>query len=232
LTTIKAIFLDWMDTVGRPEVERHELHAQVFSNFGMEVSPEKLIRPIYVAETEVPGGTPYLWDESKDPGPFLRYEEVVLSQIGMTLPRETVFQILKIISPRAKRTGFALYDDVLPTVKTLKKRGLVLGLITSMKKEIYIISRQLGLEPYLDFILTSSEVGAPKPEPPLFLAALERAKINAPEATYVGDQYSTDVVGARGVGINPILIDRYNLFPEVTDCPRIRSLAQLSELIR
>jgi FMN phosphatase YigB (HAD superfamily) len=231
LKIIKAIFFDWMDTIGRPELERHDLHAQVLSEFGIKVSPEKLIRPIYIAETEVPGGTPYRWDESKDPNPFLHYEEVVLSEVGITLPRETVFQILKIISPRAKRTGFALYDDVLPTMKTLKERGLILGLITSMKKEINLVSRQLGLEPYLDFTITSSDVRAPKPEPPLFLAALERAKINALEAIYVGDQYSTDVVGARVVGINPVLIDRYELFSEISDCPRIRTLTELPGII-
>jgi HAD superfamily hydrolase (TIGR01549 family) len=231
LTIIKAIFFDWMDTIGHPELERHDLHAQVFSEFGIKVSPKKLIRPIYIAETEVLGGTPYRWDESKNPDPFLRYEEVVLSEVGITLPRETVFQILKIISHRAKRTGFALYDDVLPTMKTLKKRGLILGLITSMKKEINLISRQLGLEPYLDFTVTSSEVGAPKPEPPLFLAALERARVNAPEAIYVGDQYSTDVVGARAVGIIPVLIDRYGLFPEISDCRRIRTLTELLGIV-
>ncbi|MDD5591036.1 MAG: hypothetical protein PHY18_03810, partial [Dehalococcoidales bacterium] len=67
MRTIRAIFFDWMDTIGRPEVERHELHARIFSKFGVEVSSHKLIRPIYLAETEVPGGTPYRWDESKDP---------------------------------------------------------------------------------------------------------------------------------------------------------------------
>jgi putative hydrolase of the HAD superfamily len=116
-------------------------------------------------------------------------------------------------------------------MKTLKKKGLILGLITSMKKEINLISRQLGLEPYLDFIVTSSDVGAPKPKPPVFLAALERANISAKEAIYVGDQYSTDVVGARGVDINPVLLDRYELFPEISDCPRIRTLTALPDIV-
>jgi len=80
---------------------------------------------------------------------------------------------------------------------------------------------------YLDFVATSGEVGVDKPEPPIFLAALERAGIDASEAVYVGDQYDTDVVGARGVGIKPILIDRYDLLPGVSDCPRIHSLTEV-----
>ena len=41
-----------------------------------------------------------------------------------------------------------------------------------------------------------------------------------------------DVVGARGVGISPILLDRHDLYPEVTDCPRINSLSEVAEYLR
>lgn len=43
----------------------------------------------------------------------------------------------------------------------------------------------------------------------------------------MGDHYQLDVLGAKAVGINPVLIDRFDLFPEITDCVRIRSLAEL-----
>lgn len=93
-----------------------------------------------------------------------------------------------------------------------------------MEVDIY---RELGLEPYLNFIVTSKEVGANKPEPAIFLAALERAGVDASEAVYIGDQYETDVIGARGVGIKPILIDRWDLLTEVDDCPRIHNLSEV-----
>ncbi len=93
------------------------------------------------------------------------------------------------------------------------------------------ICHKLGLEPYLDFVVTSQEVGADKPKPPIFLAALDKARVNASKAVHVGDQYNMDVVGARGVGIAPILIDRYDTYPEVSDCPRIRSLTELVQYL-
>ncbi|GAI20722.1 unnamed protein product, partial [marine sediment metagenome] len=86
-----------------------------------------------------------------------------------------------------------------------------------------------GLEPYLDFVVTSKEAGADKPSPPIFLAALGKAGVNASEAVHVGDQYKFDVIGARGIGISPILIDRYDIYPEVSDCPRIHSLTELAQ---
>ena len=138
---------------------------------------------------------------------------------------------MKKISQSAGRETYVLYDDVLPTLKKLKKRGLIVGLITSLTKDMNLICSDLGLAPYVDFVVTAKEVGANKPEPPIFLAALERAGVNPSEAVYVGDQYETDVVGARGVGIGPILIDRYDLMPEVSDCPRIHSLTELLNII-
>jgi len=33
------------------------------------------------------------------------------------------------------------------------------------------------------------------------------------------------------VGIKPILIDRYDLMPEVSDCPRIHSLTELPQYL-
>ena len=61
--------------------------------------------------------------------------------------------------------------------------------------------------------------------------ALEKARVKPEEAVHVGDQYKLDVMGARGVGITPILIDRYDVYPKVSDCPRIQSLSQLAEYL-
>jgi HAD superfamily hydrolase (TIGR01509 family) len=150
-----------------------------------------------------------------------------LAEAGAKLPRDNVFEILKKISRSAKVENYVLYDDVIPTLEKLKKRGLIVGLITSLTKDMNLICSNLGLATYVDFVVTSKEVGANKPEPPIFLAALERAGVGASEAVYVGDQYETGVVGARGVGINPVLIDRYDLLTEVSDCPRIHSVSEL-----
>jgi HAD superfamily hydrolase (TIGR01509 family) len=177
----------------------------------------------------VPAGAPYRWRETEDPDVFIRYQEIVLAELGVKLPKDTLLEIVRRVSQIARSITYVLYDDVLPILRGLKTGGLILGLITNLYKDADIILHKLGLDRYLDFVVTSREVGADKPAPPIFLAALERAGVNASEAVYIGDQYETDVVGARGVGIEPVLIDRYDLMPEVTDCPRIHSL---SEVIR
>ena len=222
---IKAVFFDWLNTLAHPEPDRHELFSQVAQELGVELPPQKLIRAIYEAESQVPAGAPPRWSEGKDEAPFIRYQEVLSAEVGVKLPREVMLELTKRISQMARGVTWVLYDDVLPTVKTLKQRDLILGLISNL------IIGTVGLESYLDFVVTAKEIGVDKPAPPIFLAALERGGVNASEAVYVGDQYQTDVLGARGVGITPILIDRYDLLPEVSDCPRIRSLTELAQYL-
>ena len=91
--------------------------------------------------------------------------------------------------------------------------------------------RELGIADYLDFTVTSAEVGADKPQPPIFLKALQLAHVNAAEAIHVGDQYQNDVLGARIAGISPILLDRADYYNEITDCPRIHSLMEVSKFV-
>lgn len=222
---IKAVFFDWMNTLAHPEPDRHEYYCQAARELGIELSPQKVMRGIYAADSQLPAGIPPRWSEEKEQEPFIRFQEIILAEAGVELPRDVILKLLKMFKQLVEGATWVLYDDVLPTVKALKQRGLILGLISN----IYLGRARLG--PYLDFVVTAKEAGASKPEPPIFLLALEQAGVNASEAVYVGDQYQTDVLGARGVGIKPILIDRYDLLPEVSDCPRIHSLTEVAQYL-
>jgi putative hydrolase of the HAD superfamily len=119
----------------------------------------------------------------------------------------------------------------LPTLKELKNRGLILGLISNVVQDMESTYTELGIQPYLDIKVTSSEVGYDKPRPEIFMAALEKAQVKPEESIFVGDQYHLDIVGARGVGIKAVLIDHNDYSPEITDCPRIRSLTEITQYI-
>ncbi len=228
---IKAIFFDWMNTITHADPDRHEQFCQIARELDLELSSQKVMRGINKAGSQLPTGVPFRWDKSKDPDVFIRYLEIVLEEAEAKVSRNKVMEILKKISKSSKQERYVLYEDVLPTLTDLKKRGLIIGLITSLTKDMNLICKEMGLASYIDFIVTAKEVGSNKPEPPIFLAALDRAGVLASEAIYIGDQYETDVVGARGVGIDPVLIDRYDLLTEVKDCPRIHSLLELTRFI-
>ncbi|MBE9512734.1 MAG: HAD-IA family hydrolase [Chloroflexi bacterium] len=222
---IKAVFLDCLGTIAHPEPDRHENIHQVAQGLGVELPLQRLMKSVYEAESQVPAGAPPRWHEGADETPFIHWWEVLLAEAGVKLSREVMLEITRRVSLRVRSIPWVLYEDVLPTVKILKQRGLTLGLITNF------FMGGIGLESHLDFVVTAKEVGVDKPAPPIFLAALKRAGVSAQEALYIGDQYQTDVVGARGVGITPILVDRFDLAPEVSDCPRIHSLTELVQYL-
>jgi len=227
----KAVFLDWFNTLARYEPPQHEVHQQAFRQVGIDISPQDILRGVAVANK-------YLYEENfrlslgkRDPRQrfevYMRYEDIILSEAGVKVSGETLTRIMKKAEELFKGARFVLFDDVFLALKTLKKQNLILGLLTNLTKGVDSTLQKLGLESYLDFVVNPQEVGVDKPDPRFFLAALECAGVSASEAVHVGDQYEVDVVGARGVGISPILIDRYSLYPEVSDCPRISSLTEV-----
>jgi putative hydrolase of the HAD superfamily len=64
---------------------------------------------------------------------------------------------------------------------------------------------KIGLDHPFDVVLTSAEAGAPKPEPPLFLAALSRLRVKPGRAVHVGDGDSDrDGAGTAGLAFEPV----------------------------
>ncbi len=233
LRMIKAVFFDWFYTLARFEPPRHQLYGRAFREFGIELPPEKVMRGILIADQ-------YFFEENakssvaeRSPEEqlevYIHYPNTILTEARAKAPEDLPLKIIKRVREQFKGVAFSLFDDVLPTLKVLKQQNLTLGLLTNLNSDMVSICRGLGLESYIDFVVTSKEAGADKPSPPIFLAALDKAGVNASEAVHVGDQYKLDVIGARGIGIKPILVDRYDTYPEVSDCPRIHSLTELAQ---
>jgi len=230
---IKAVFFDWFNTLARYEPPREELHSQSLREFGIEVSPEEIRPGLMAADNyffEENANSPIEKREPRERAEvYMRYENMILIKAGVEAGQELLPKIMQRLEQLFKRVTFILFDDVLITLERLKDKQLILGLLTNASEGLISIRRELGLDPYLDFVVTSEEVGRDKPNPPIFQLALQRAGVEASEAMHVGDQYKLDIIGARGVGIKPILIDRYNQYPHVSDCPRICSLTELDE---
>ena len=127
---IKSVFFDWINTTAHTKPERHEIWCQVLSEYGFQPSPQKVLRAIYIAETEYPAGAPYRWGEAKATDVFLRYQDILLAATDISLPENIIVEIVKKESRIMSGSVNVLYDDVVPILKTLKERGLITGLIT------------------------------------------------------------------------------------------------------
>lgn len=129
--------------------------------------------------------------------------------------------------------SYALYPDVLPCLQALRQRGLTLGVISDWGVSLSLILRHHDLIQYLDFAVISAQVRRAKPDPQLYMTALERANAIPDYALHIGDSYVGDVLGARSVGITPVLLDRRSAHdPARLDCLVARSLFDLLDLLQ
>lgn len=236
---IRAVFFDWYSTLANIDSSRAAQYVGVFRQLEIKVPPEKASRGILRADE-------YLTlEEEKRPFAqrsheerafiYIVYPRMILDEMGMVGRDDVAAAVRDIVrdlrsQPRLPAAP-ALFDDVIPVLKTLRERGILLGVISNASRELGRHCQEVGLMSYLDVVLTSTEAGARKPEPLIFQTALNRAKVLAAEAAFVGDQYGADVRGARDVGMMGILLDRFDLYPHITDCLRIRSLTGILECI-
>jgi HAD superfamily hydrolase (TIGR01549 family) len=91
--------------------------------------------------------------------------------------------------------------------------------------------RHCGLAPLVDLLVVSEEVGVAKPDPAIFLAALERAGCGAHEAVMVGDSWPNDIEGARAVGIRPIWFNPDGLPAPDASVEMITALEPAAEVV-
>jgi putative hydrolase of the HAD superfamily len=88
----------------------------------------------------------------------------------------------------------------------LRAAGLRLGVVSNSDGRVEHALQEAGLRDYFDVVIDSSLVGLEKPDPRIFLAALDALGVRAEEALYIGDLYEVDVVGARAAGIEAVLL--------------------------
>jgi putative hydrolase of the HAD superfamily len=119
-------------------------------------------------------------------------------------------------------------SGALSTLEGLKQRGIRVGIGTDMTARIQFVKlTKLGLLPYIDFIVSSEEACAEKPDSKFFSVCVEKAGCEAKECMFVGDSIKKDALGATNAGIVGIW---YN--PENKDTnENVTSIVELSQLL-
>ncbi len=230
---IKAVFFDVYGTLAGFQPSRYEVQSRACADFGIQVTPEGILRGYAAADAYMSEQTALrplrLRDAEEREAFFAEYELLVLRGNGIEVSKAQALDIWR--SLRKIPYALVAFDDVLPALRQLKPRGLTLGLISNIDRDGAELAESLGLASYLDFTVTSGEVGAEKPDPTIFRAALAKACAQPGETIHVGDQPSSDVEGAQGAGISPVLLDRDGNHKRFDRCPRIEGLLELPALL-
>ena len=131
----------------------------------------------------------------------------------------------------ARAHAWRLYPETIETLAALKSCGLLLGIISNFDSRLFGLLDGLGLAHFFDVVVISTQVGAAKPRAAIFIQALAHHGLRPDEALHIGDSYEADVIGAQGVGLTPILVDRRDHDQGTDGYLRVRSLVEVLALV-
>ncbi len=100
-----------------------------------------------------------------------------------------------------------LKKNVIKLFKYLKNNNFKIAIVSDLTTHIQLRKlSKLKIVDYIDFIVTSEEAGSEKPNPIMFLLALNKLNVLPSEALMVGDNIDRDIEGANAVGLDTVLI--------------------------
>ena len=228
---IRAVFFDAGNTLLIPHPSVAEVCVEVLAGHGHFPSLEEVRRGLERSERYYEER--YWTDDSfwaSETGAAAMWSEMyalAMEEVGVDDSR-SMGRLL--YDEFGKGERWSLYPDVLPAVRRLHSMGMRMGIVSNWDTRLPGLCHHLGLSRYLGFVISSANLGRIKPEASIFRTALGRAGVAPPETVHVGDHYYADGLGARSVGIHPVLLDRMGMAANA-DCTVIASLEELPDLV-
>ncbi len=97
-----------------------------------------------------------------------------------------------------------LYPDAAPTLAALHRHGVKVAVVSDIHLDLRSMLGAQGVDHLVDAYVLSFEQGCQKPDPRMFLSALDLLGVDAGRALMVGDRASHDG-GAADVGIATLI---------------------------
>lgn len=97
-----------------------------------------------------------------------------------------------------------LFSDAEAVLKTLFENGFHLGIIANQNPGTAGRLESWGLKHYFSVIAASAELGTAKPNPEIFLTAMDMAGCTPEEAVMVGDRLDNDILPAKKLGMKTV----------------------------
>jgi putative hydrolase of the HAD superfamily len=201
----EAILLDALGTLLYFEPPGPHLRAALRARLGVDVGEEAARAAI---KAEIAYYRPHL-DEGRDPDSLADLRRRAAEAMRPALPApasEADGELLTAALLDALR--FRAYPDALPALRELRALGLRLVVVSNWDHSLHERLDETGLSPLLDGAVASAEFGVPKPDPAIFLHALELVGVRPDAAWHVGDSPREDVEGAEAAGLAGLLIAR------------------------
>ena len=147
---------------------------------------------------------------------------------GMDIPMKDIEQV-KLHFYSYFRQDASLFPEVEKTLKRLSDKGILLGTLSDVAyamDNVYALEDIRSIIKYIDYPLTSNDVGYRKPRAEGLKLLAEKMKIDIKEMVFVGDE-EKDMLCAANAGVYSVLINRSNEIKNYGQNREIRSLDEL-----
>lgn len=230
---IRAVFFDVGNTLLYPYPSVPHVVQEVLAEEGHE-------HDLGVIEALMPLVDGYYEDRYREDDSFWAdHDATVAVWVGMyaLLSRELEVDIdperfgHRVWSEFGESSRWQMYDDVIPVLSRLRENGVRIGLVSNWDRRLSSILIGLGIGDLVDVIVSSADVGLYKPDPRIFVHALDVLGVEAGESAHVGDHVYADVCGARKAGLLPVLLDRHGTEQAPEGSHYVRTLDDLDVVL-
>ena len=140
-------------------------------------------------------------DIKKTVGLTLHEAFFILTKNDSRADADTFFDNFNVAAKRTLAPSASLYENTLPTLEYLLRRGCKLGIVTSKHRHHIIdILDKFGITEKFSVIIGAEDITNFKPDPEGLLLALRRLGVDRKDAIYVGDSF-VDGEAARSAGV-------------------------------
>jgi putative hydrolase of the HAD superfamily len=166
--------------------------------------------------------------------------DLILDRLDATLAGATREKLAHELEHAILTKPPQLLDDTKRLLESLHSKFL-LGLICDTGMTPGRILRQIlssyGIMDLFSCHVFSNEVGVTKPHPLIFRTALERLGVTAADAVHIGDLLTTDVMGAKAVGMKAVWLNRQaqqagKILPKFAPDYEVRSLSEILNILQ
>jgi putative hydrolase of the HAD superfamily len=198
---IKTLLFDFGGTLDADGVAWKERFHALYRAEGLDLDGEAFAPAFYAADDPLVGGLPPTTDLSGTVHALARNLESELVRRGNHGNGDRGGRVASGFLSEAAVT----FERNRPILKALSERYR-LGVVSNFYGNLEAVCESAGLCSFFKVMVDSHCVGAEKPDPAIFRAALEGLRATAEETVVIGDSLRRDREGARRMGMRFIWV--------------------------
>jgi len=219
---VKAVLLDFGGTLDADGIAWKERFHACYRDAGLVLDAEGFARRFYDADDPLVGTIPESAGLDDTVARLVGNIEAGLGGGDPERGRRVAARFLA-----ESRATLARNADVLARLA----QRYELGIVSNFYGNLEAVCRDAGISPYMTVMVDSTKVGAEKPSPEIFRAALAGLTARAADCIFVGDSLRRDRTGARNMGMQFVWVASPDAArAEAAPAPQDRVVASVAAL--